>query len=377
MLLLPALLLALVSMTGEGARAGAEVAAATKKVAWVDQKVSFPAGGLTIYGTFRHPTSGRSVPGVLLIAGSGPTDRNGNDANYPGPIDTLKTLADWLSADGVASLRYDKLGSGKTGSGPYASNPDAIGIAPYEQEAAAALGFLAAQKGVEDTRLGVFGHSEGALFALLLATGNAGTVPPIHALGLLEPLPERYLTLAAQQFDSQVAAEQSSHSISVSKASQAETLLNSTIAELRATGTVPGYPADGIGDVLNPTNATFMSQTDQFDPATLAAALPRRTPVLVTCSNADTVISCDQVAHLRQGLAQAHADVDNLRLHNVDHVLKVDPSGSGNDFALALPFSPQLKAGWLPSFTAICRPPREPAPTDAAGAARPGDNQTV
>ena len=70
----------LLSMLGGGARAGAEVTTGTKKVAWVDQKVSFPAGGLIIYGTFRHPTSGRSVPGVLLIAGSGPTDRNGNNA---------------------------------------------------------------------------------------------------------------------------------------------------------------------------------------------------------------------------------------------------------------------------------------------------------
>ena len=34
-------------------------------------------------------------------------------------------IADWLSADGVASLRYDKLGSGRTGLGPYASHPGA------------------------------------------------------------------------------------------------------------------------------------------------------------------------------------------------------------------------------------------------------------
>ena len=104
------------------------------------------------------------------------------------------------------------------------------------------------------------------------------------------------------------------------------------------------YPPYGVGDVLNPTSAAFLSQTDRFDPATLAAQLPPRTPVLVSCSNADTVISCAQVAHLRQGLAEAHADVEALHLTDVDHVLKVDPSGSGNDYALALPFSPQLKA---------------------------------
>lgn len=342
-LLLLTLLLALPSVVTDGARAGAASGRSTR-VAWVDQNVTFTAGGLTIYGTFRHPTSGPSVPGVLLIAGSGPTDRNGNNANYPGQIDTIKNLADWLSADGVASLRYDKLGSGKTGLGPYASDPDAIGIAPYEQEAAAALHFLAAQKGVAAGRLGVIGHSEGALFALLLATGNAGAVPPIHALGLLEPLPERYLTLTAQQFDAQIADERSSHAISAAKAAQAESLLNSTITQLRTTGTVDGYPADGIGDVLNPTTAAFMSQTDRFDPATLAAQLPRKTPVLVSCSDADSTISCAQVAHLRQGLSEAHAAVDYVRLHDVDHVLKVDASRSGNDFAQPLPFSPQLEA---------------------------------
>ena len=62
-------------------------------------------------------------------------------------LDTLRTLATWLSADGVPSLRYDKLGSGQTGLGPYAANPATIGVEPFEQEAAAALEFLESQPG--------------------------------------------------------------------------------------------------------------------------------------------------------------------------------------------------------------------------------------
>jgi uncharacterized protein len=340
--ILVALLVALPSVVVGGTRVGATIATGKKRVAFVDQKVSFKAGGVTVYATFRHPTSGRSVPGVLLIAGSGPTDRNGNNANVPGTIGNLKALAYWLSADGVASLRYDKLGSGKTGLGFYAADPDAIGITPYDQEAAAALTFLAAEKSVESSRLGVIGHSEGALFALLLATGQAGPVPPIHALGLLEPLSQRYLTLLAYQFRSGWAAERAQGKMSAAKEAKAEATLTSTIAQLRATGTVPGYPPYGIGDELNPTTATFFSQTDRYDPAAVAAQLPRGMPVLVTCSNADEVITCGEVAHLKQGLKKAHAAVDAIHLHNVDHVLKVDPSGSG--FTLPLPFSPQLKA---------------------------------
>src|ERR1017187_903841 len=173
-------------------------------VKWVDDNVSFPAHGVTLYATFRHPVGEASpVPGVLLIAGSGPTDRNSNSTLEKGPIDTLKTLADWLSDDGVATLRYDKLGSGKTGLGPYATKLDSIGIGPFEQESAAALTFLAHQKGVNDKLLGVFGHSEGALFAVFLAPGRAGLVPAIHALGLVEPLSNRYLTLLSVQLQAE------------------------------------------------------------------------------------------------------------------------------------------------------------------------------
>ena len=72
---------------------------------WVDQPVSFQAGGLTVYATFRHPatatatvTATSRVPAVLLIAGSGPTDRNGNSALFAGPLGTLQAVAGWLSA---------------------------------------------------------------------------------------------------------------------------------------------------------------------------------------------------------------------------------------------------------------------------------------
>jgi len=107
---------------------------------------------MTLYATFRHPRdSADVVPGVLLIAGSGPTDRNGNSSLEAGPVNTLKTLADWLSQDGVASLRYDKLGSGKTGLGPYTLDPASIGVSVYEQEARSALEFLAKEKDVNDT----------------------------------------------------------------------------------------------------------------------------------------------------------------------------------------------------------------------------------
>ncbi len=312
---------------------------------WVDQQVSFIAGGIVIDGTLRHPAGDAAdVPGVLLIAGSGPTDRNGNSPLENGAVDTLKTLADWLSADGVASLRYDKLGSGSTGIGPYAADPASIGIGPFEQESQAALTFLARQKGIDDRRLAVFGHSEGALFALLLATGHAGVGPHISALGLFEPLSLRYLDLIRVQVEADVASLLARGAISGAIARRVDEKLVAAIAELRATGHVPSGLPFGLGSILNPSTSRFLSEADRYDPATLAAALPAGIPVLVSCSNVDRQVSCAEVDHLIGGLTKADAATDFVHLNGVDHVLKVDPTGSPSNYTAALPFSPQLES---------------------------------
>ena len=203
---------------------GAVLAGCTGKV---PGGASFQAGGLTVYATYRHPPSGSPpVSAALLIAGSGPTDRDGNDRQYP-YMDTLRTVAGWLSDDGVASLRYDKLGTGRTGAGPYAGQPAAIGVDVFEQQAAGALTFLAAQPGVRRDRLTVAGHSEGALYALLLATGAAGPVPPIHALALLEPLSRRLLDTIAQQIDERLTAQQQAGQITPEQAQQIRDAMSS------------------------------------------------------------------------------------------------------------------------------------------------------
>jgi hypothetical protein len=320
-------------------------AAKSSSGSWVDQNVSFQSRGMTIYATFRHPTDeSKIVPGVLLIAGSGPTDRNGNSAVAPGPVNTLKTLADWLSNDGVASLRYDKLGSGRTGLGPYASDPSSIGLSVYEQEARSALIFLAKEKDVNDHALGVFGHSEGGLFALLLATGHAGSTPPIRALGLFEPLSQRYFDLITVLVDASLKTQVKSGAITKSLEKTVEHHLKGAVTQLRTTGTVKANLPYGLASLLNPSDALFLSQADGFDPAVLASRVGKGTPVLLTCSNDDIQVSCDEVDRVAKAFDSASSHLDFVHLEGVDHVLKVDASLTGSHYTSDLPFSPQLKS---------------------------------
>src|SRR4051812_22016974 len=68
----------------------------------------------TIDGTIYTPISEQKPPIVLIIAGSGPTDRNGNSLALPGKNNCLLQLAEVLAQNGIASLRYDKRMIGKS-----------------------------------------------------------------------------------------------------------------------------------------------------------------------------------------------------------------------------------------------------------------------
>ena len=70
--------------------------------------------GATLAGTLLLPiwSELEKVPGVVLVSGSGPTDRDGNNALVPDRIDLLKQIAELLAEAGIASLRYDKRGIG-------------------------------------------------------------------------------------------------------------------------------------------------------------------------------------------------------------------------------------------------------------------------
>src|SRR5712671_4102275 len=70
--------------------------------------------GASLAGTLLLPIKSElgRVPGIVLVAGSGPTDRDGNNSLVPERIDLLKQLAELLARAGIATLRYDKRGIG-------------------------------------------------------------------------------------------------------------------------------------------------------------------------------------------------------------------------------------------------------------------------
>lgn len=126
-----------------------------------EEAVSLALENGTLKGTLLIPKSEEKIPVALIIAGSGPTDRNGN--NMMMTNNHLKLLAEGLAEKGIASLRYDKRGIGES------AQPD-VDESEYrfEDGVSDAVGWLHQLQ--EDPRFServLIGHSEGSLLGML------------------------------------------------------------------------------------------------------------------------------------------------------------------------------------------------------------------
>lgn len=332
------LALAALAVLLAGCGAPARDAADTRS--WVDEPVSFTADGLTIHGTYRHRAGGGDgAPAALLISESGRTDRNG-DNNIAGPVGNMRQLAEYLSGRGVASLRYDKVGTGATGLGRYSDRPEDVGSAVYTTGAKAAVRFLAGRPGVRADRISVYAVGEGTIHAMALADDTSPGAPAIHSLGLLQPLPARYLDMISSRVDADVAAARAAGAKTPAQAEQVLTAWNAAVAQARTTGTAPASLPDGLSAILNPGNVKAVVEADAIDPAALAAAVPAGTPVLLTCSDTDGQARCTDMTGLRSALDRTALQF--VELTGVNHVLRDDASDNVGNYARQDPLSAQL-----------------------------------
>ncbi len=306
---------------------------------WIDDEVTFVADGLTLHGTYRHLSGEGTGPAALLISESGATDRNG-DNNVAGPVGNMRQLAEYLSGHQVSTLRYDKVGTGATGLGPYQDRPADVGSAVYTAGARAAARFLAGQTGTDISRISVYAVGEGGVHAMSLAGDTAAGAPRIHSLALLQPLSARYLDLIGSRVRTEMASAVRAGVESRQQAEQVLAAWAAAVAQVRNDGSVPDALPAGLSAIVNPENVKAVVEADAIDPLELAARIPAGTPVLLTCSDSDGQATCTGMAALVRALA--NTDLDFVELTGVNHVLRDDPTDNVANYAQAGPLSSQL-----------------------------------
>src|SRR5699024_10947933 len=118
---------------------------------------------ITLAGTLTYPKTGTDFPAVILITGSGPENRNEELMGHK----PFLVIADYLTRQGIAVLRYDDRGVAESG-GTYKGST----ILDFATDAAAAFQYLQTRDEIDADKIGLMGHSGGGAIAPLVAANN-------------------------------------------------------------------------------------------------------------------------------------------------------------------------------------------------------------
>jgi uncharacterized protein len=269
--------------------------AEVRPAAPVTEPASLTTATGAIHGTLLvPPSSGGRVPVTLIVAGSGPTDRDGNSAGLPGKNDSLEMLAEGLAANGIASLRYDKRGIGESG-GAARSEGD-LRFEHYVEDAAAWIRQLRADP--RFSTITVIGHSEGSLIGMLAAMA-AGA--------------DRFVTLAGPGRSApEVLREQLRPQLPPELWEESERVLGRLVA-----GETVSDPPAALTMLYRPSVQPYLISWFRHDPSKAIATL--EIPVLVVQGTTDIQVPVTD-AHALHGAARAGelAIIDGM-----NHVLKM------------------------------------------------------
>jgi len=262
----------------------------------LQRPISLDTGSGELFGSLLLPKSDNPVPVVLILAGSGPTDRDGNNPDG-GRNDSLKRLAWVLAKHNIASVRYDK--RGVAASRPATPDERNLSVEGYVDDAVAW-----SQKLKNDPRFGpliLLGHSEGALIATLAA-------PRADAAALIS------LSGSARPVD-QVIREQLARSLPPPLMLRSNQILDS----LKAGHTDADVPAP-LQPIFRPSVQPYLISLFRQDPAKAFAQL--KMPALIVQGSNDMQVGVGDA----QALKAAKPDAELVVIEGMNHVMRIVPA---------------------------------------------------
>src|SRR5947209_2882632 len=166
-------------------------------------EVNWQLGETSVYGTLVRPVGPGPFPAVVMVAGSGPTDRDWNSPLLPGSNGSARLIAESLARAGIASLRYDKRASGPHAHENMQTLSGKLSMQSHVDELAGAVRTLASQTYVRDDRIFALATSEGTLHALNYQIHNPAI--PCAGIVLIAPPGRPVGAVARSQLAAQAA----------------------------------------------------------------------------------------------------------------------------------------------------------------------------
>ena len=265
---------------------------------FTEQDVTVGDGPLAVPGTLTLPRGRGPRPGVVLLAGGGPFDRD----ETSGPNKPLKDLAWGLATRGVAVLRFDKVTHVHSAA---INEPGYTMTQEYVPHAVAAVRLLRQQPGVDRGRVFVLGHSMGGKAAPRVAAAQ----PSVAGLVLLaaDTNPMHRSAIRVARYLAGVNPGPGTEDAVTTLTEQAERVDSPDLSAATPAGGLPfGLPA------------SFWLDERGYDPVPAAAALGK--PMLILQGGRDYQVTVqDDLARWREGLGH-QADV-TIRVHDADNHL--------------------------------------------------------
>jgi pimeloyl-ACP methyl ester carboxylesterase len=266
------------------------------RAAELDENLETPTG--TIYGTLTMPVGRAKPPVVLVIAGSGPTDRNGNASTLV--LNMYAKLAAALAERGIATVRYDKRGIAAS----HAAGPDEtlLRFDAYVADAAALIRQLRADGRFSSVT--VVGHSEGSLVGMIAAQSA-----PVDAYVSLEGAGFPANVVLARQLATNLAAYPELEA-------QSERILASLVrGKLVAASDVPAP----LLSLYRPSIQPYLMSWFAYDPRVEIVKATGR--VTIVQGTHDVQVSVDD----GKALAAARPSATFVLIDGMTHVLVDDP----------------------------------------------------
>jgi len=288
--------------------AGLLVAALLAALPAAAEEIVLDTGNGTLSGTLERPAGARPAVCALIIPGSGPTDRDGNQAGLRN--DSLKQLALGLAQRGICTLRYDKRGVGASAAALVAES--SLRFEDYVADAAAWIPRLA--RVGRAARVAAVGHSEGALVALLAARrGSVAAVVSIAGAGrpAAELIREQLRRLPGDM------------------PRRGEAILDELVLERP----VRDVPAE-FGALFRPSVQPYLMSWMRYDPASEARA--PGVPMLIVQGTTDLQVPVGEAKILAASNPLAALSL----IPDMNHVLKRSPPGEDQRAAYTDPSIP-------------------------------------
>ncbi|GAB6259205.1 MULTISPECIES: serine aminopeptidase domain-containing protein [Peribacillus] len=258
----------------------------------------------TIKGLLETPKNEGPFPVMILIAGSGPTDKDGNTIGNPGKNNSLKMLAEGLAEKGIASIRYDKRGIGENIQ--LARREADLRFEQYIDDAAAWIQF--AKKDGRFSKVGIIGHSEGSLIGMEAAKKTETDIF-ISLAGPGEPIDQVLIKQLEEQLTPKLLTES-----------------KDILAKLKQGKQVETVSAD-LQNVFRPSVQPYMISWIQYNPIESVKEL--NIPVLIVNGNRDIQVPATNA----KALHTEKSDSELLILEKMNHVLKEAPADRAGNLA--------------------------------------------